>query len=583
MIGVLRKRLFGVMVFLALVLGLSTLVYRIGFVQALDQLSARGTADMAVASDRLVGQLQRYRDLAVFLADHPRVAAVLAGEDADATAMLQGVVDRATALDVMILRRSGHVAAAVRADRGVNMGGLPFVKRALNGALGWGDGASLPLTQRAFFHVSPVLDGNARVLGAVLVSTDLNGIDYSWRGANPAVLFTNASGRVVVSNRSELVFWQRPEGQAGLVPPAGETPSFSRTYWQAHEIWKLGWGRYLPQEALHLSRPLPVIGMTAEVLLDIAPVRRLALAQAAAVAALCLAFGAFLFLATERRRTLAAANAGLEVRVLARTAALREINYDLRREAAEREEAQAALRRAQADLVQAGKLGALGQMSAGISHELNQPLMAIRSFAENAVQFMEKGKPERARENLKRISDMARRMGRIIQSLRAFSRQETQPDQAVDLCETLQSALDLTRGYMRDAGVALHYTAPIHSIPVRGGEVRLAQVFVNLITNAVDAMAQSAQKALQITITQADDITVSLRDTGPGIEMPDKAFDPFYTTKHGGETAGMGLGLSISYGIVQSFGGQIKGRNCKDGGAEFSVTLERSKARARVA
>ncbi|HBR36747.1 MAG TPA: C4-dicarboxylate ABC transporter, partial [Sulfitobacter pontiacus] len=159
--------------------------------------------------------------------------------------------------------------------------------------------------------------------------------------------------------------------------------------------------------ALHLTRALPVVGMTGEVLLDIEGAQRLARAQAAAVAALCLAFGALLFLATERRRALSEANAALERQVAKRTAALNASNTELRREATEREEAQAALRRAQADLVQAGKLSALGQMSAGISHELNQPLMAIRSFAENAVQFLERDRPDRTAENLTRISQMA--------------------------------------------------------------------------------------------------------------------------------------------------------------------------------
>ncbi|MFC6760061.1 hypothetical protein ACFQFQ_12050 [Sulfitobacter porphyrae] len=134
-------------------------------------------------------------------------------------------------------------------------------------------------------------------------------------------------------------------------------------------------------------------------LLDTEPARRLAAAQAAAVAALCLAFGSLLFLAAERRRALASANARLEDRVAERTRALRDTNAKLLAEAAEREEAQAALRRAQDELVQAGKLSALGQMSAGISHELNQPLMAIRSFAENGVQFMNRG-TRRARQRI---------------------------------------------------------------------------------------------------------------------------------------------------------------------------------------
>lgn len=134
-------------------------------------------------------------------------------------------------------------------------------------------------------------------------------------------------------------------------------------------------------------------------------------------------FGAILFFVQQKRAALAdrltveaAANARLEARVVERTQELTEVNADLRREVSERKEAEAALKRAQDELVQAGKLSALGKMSAGISHELNQPLMAIRSFAENGEQFFDRGKPERARDNLGKISELARRMGRIIQN-----------------------------------------------------------------------------------------------------------------------------------------------------------------------
>ena len=573
----LRRRAATLLIFLLTVLALAAGVWRYAYLQGLDQLSARGQADLSLASDRLVGQLQRYRDLAVFLADHPRVAEVLADKPAAAARdFLQDVADKSGALDVRVVDRNGLVRAGSQDRAAGNLGYLPFVGRALRGALGWGHGPRLPLTDRAYFHAAPVFGPEGRVAGAVIVSTDLNGIDYDWRGSNPAAFFTDGAGLVQIANRSELLFWQRPSGAPGLIPPEGTQGSFAADLVGGHEIWRMGWGPYIPDAALHLTKSLPVIGLTGEVLLDTAPARRLAFSQAAAVAALCLAFGALLFLATERRRALFEANTKLERQVAKRTAALNASNADLRREAAEREEAQAALRRAQADLVQAGKLSALGQMSAGISHELNQPLMAIRSFADNAVQFAARGKPERVTDNLTRISAMAERMARIIQNLRAFARQESMPQTRVDVARVLASAVELTDGYLREAGVTLAYTAPEEPIWVRGGEVRLGQVFVNLITNAADAMTGGAARVLRIEINRGDSVSVRFIDTGPGIEMPDKVFDPFYTTKTVGGASGMGLGLSISYGIVQSFGGQIRGSNLDGGGAMFSVRLERA-------
>ncbi|WP_223421110.1 sensor histidine kinase [Tateyamaria pelophila] len=566
--GVIR-RLAGVLAFLTLVAAVAGGVWRYGYFQALDQLDRQGASDLALASDRLKGQLQRYRELAVLVADHPQIGAVLAGEDvAAAEALFLEIADKTAAAEILLTNADGVLMAEARGTTsGVDIS--PLVERAMQGALGWGSGQTTTGT-RVFAYAAPVFDALTTVRGAVVVFADLSSIEWDWVGSNPAVFFTDASDRVFITNRSEIVFWQRPENAPGLTPTDGQPLPFDSYNLGRHEVWQMGWGPYLPRNALHISRNLPVIGMRGEALIDVAPARRLAGLQAAAVAGLCLAFGALLFLATERRRTLAQANALLEARVAERTAELLDTNRQLRREAEEREEAQAALARAQADLVQAGKLSALGQMSAGLSHELNQPLMAIQTYAENAVQFLERNKTERVGDNLGRISDMARRMGRIIKNLRAFSRQESAPAVRVDLVAVINSALELTAPRRRQEAVTLVFDPPDKEIWVSGGEVRLGQVFVNLITNAVDAMSGRDVRVLTIEIAAG---VATVRDTGPGVEVADRVFDPFYSTKEVGASEGMGLGLSISYGIVQSFGGEIRIGNGPDG-AEFIVELQ---------
>ena len=565
--GYLRRAVV-VLGFVGLVAAASTGVWRYGYFQALDQLARQGRSDLALSSDRLTGQLQRYRELAVLVADHPQVGATLAGApQGDVEALLLEIADKSAAKDIRLTDSAGRILARARPDvAGIDTG--PLVRRAAQGALGWGNGTTAH-GNRVFAYAAPVFDARSQVLGAVVVTADLAAIELDWVGSNPAVFFTNAAGQVFITNRSEIVFWERSDTGPGLAPPKGPALPFDSYMVGKHEVWQMGWGPYLPQNALHLVRPLPVIGMTGEALVDVAPARRLASLQAAAVAGLCLAFGALLFLATERRRTLAQANAQLEARVAERTAALLASNAELRREAEVREEAQTALKPAQADLVRAGKLSALGQMSAGLAHELNQPLMAIQTFAENAVAFLDRDKPARARDNLGRISDMARRMGRIIKNLRAFARQESEPAVRVDLVAVLHSAVELTMPRMRREDVTLEFDPPASPIWVSGGEVRLGQVFVNLISNAVDAMAGGERRVLRITL---DGPVVTISDTGPGIAAPDQIFDPFYSTKEVGASEGMGLGLSISYGIVQSFGGDIRGRNGASG-AEFTVAL----------
>jgi len=563
------RRISVVLAFVALVAAVAAGVWRYGYFQALDQLARQGQSDLALASDRLTGQLQRYRELAVLVADHPQVAAALVGEDVTAAeALFLEIADKTAAEDIRLTTPDGTVLASARADQpGVDI--RPLVARAAQGALGWGNGQTAT-GNRVFAYAAPVFDARTRIIGTVVVTADLAGIEWDWVGSNPAVFFTDNTGRVFITNRSEIVFWQRQDTRPGLQPAGGAALPFDSYNLGRHEVWQMGWGPYLPQNALHLVKPLPIIGMTGEALVDVAPARRLATLQAAAVAGLCLAFGALLFLATERRRTLAEANAQLEARVTERTAELSDTNAQLRREAEEREEAQAALARAQADLVQAGKLSALGQMSAGLSHELNQPLMAIQTYADNATAFLDRDKPDRAQDNLGRIADMARRMGRIIKNLRAFARQESEPAVRVDLTEVLRSAVELTTPRMRAEDVTLHFTPPTHPVWVSGGEVRLGQVFVNLISNAIDAMAGRDTRALTVTVSGT---SVTIADTGPGIETPDRVFDPFYSTKEVGASEGMGLGLSISYGIIQGFGGEIHGNNGPQG-AEFTVELQ---------
>jgi len=565
---------------LAFVLGVAVVaagIWRYGYLQALGQLAQRAEADLSLASDRLVTQLQVYQELAVVTVGRPGLRGLEDdGRRRVASGLLRDLADKTGALDILYVDAQGQVLAAAQGIVGPDLSGTPYFRRAMQGALGSGHGLAGPERRRAHYFAAPAFGRDGAVTGALVVVADVEDVERSWRGSLPAVFFIDDRGEVFIANRSELLFWRRPPGELGLAPAGGATLPVAAGQTGGHEIWRLNWGQYLPRRALHLTRDLPVVGMVGEILVDVAPARRLAGLQAATVAAICLAFGAVLFLATERRRALAQANAKLEARVADRTRALSEANVLLRREVEEREEAEAALKQAQADLVQAGKLNALGQMSAGISHELNQPLMAIRQFADNGAAFLARGRTGTAAENLSRIAEMAARMARIIRNLRAFARNESEPMGKVDLVAVINSAVELTEARLRADGVRLDWVPPAAPIHVWGGEVRLSQVFVNLIANAADAMAGRADRRIAITVADAGGrLAVHVADSGPGIADPDKIFEPFYTTKEVSGEEGMGLGLSISYGLVQSFGGNIRGANAEGGGAVFTVELDR--------
>lgn len=558
--------------FLVLVGVISAGVWWVGYRSAITQVSVEGAAALRSASDRLVGQLSRYRLLAVTLADHPDIVALASGLDsaAEVEPLLLRTADFSGALEIYFVAPDGrHIASSLPQGPVPQIKDQARLQRPLTGALGFNHGRSPDGRQRDFAFLAPVHTAGG-IAGTLVVRVDMETVEESdWRGAPQVVLFTDQTDQIFISNRSELLFRQfDPTRQAGGFGPDSTSSIGNLTLWTTSE------SRYIPDRAVYGALTLPVIGMTGHSLISTRDAERIALLQAAAAAALCLAFGAILFWVTERRRTLAEANARLEHRVGERTKELTRANIDLRQQITERQEAEAALRQAQSDLVQAGKLSALGQMSAGISHELNQPLMAIQSFSENAKLFLDKDQPDQAHANLGRIAELSRRMGRIIKNLRAFARQETEPMTQVDIVAVIDAVLELTGPRMTSDAVTLEYDRPAAPVVVRGGEVRLQQVIMNLLTNAMDAMADQPNRLVQLSVdADADSTRVTLRDTGPGLDDPEKIFDPFYTTKEVGQSEGMGLGLSISYGLVQSFGGNITGRNHPQGGAVFQIRL----------
>ena len=559
-----RKNPWGILAYLVTVALFVSGVWWYGYVVALGQLERRAQSDLMLAADSLTAELRRYRELAVLTADRPQLSAVLAGSGRVEAVrpILQQVSDKTGALDIVLLDTAGVPLIGTQDAPAFSHVGQSYFERAMDGALG----VDHPVRDgvRTFVFAAPVFSDAGPVIGALLVYAGVGGVEDSWRGARPVLFFTDADGIVFVSNRSELVLRSRAPG---------DFLNYTARDLRGMDVWSVSGSRYVPRRALHRTMDLPLIGMHGEVLLDVAPARQIALLQSAVAGALCLAFGALLFLATQRRRTLAEANAKLEHRVQDRTAQLSSANLSLRQEVEDRRVAEVQLTKAQADLVQAGKLSALGQMSAGISHELNQPLMAIQSFAENGQSFMERDRPDMAAKNLGKISELAHRMGRIIRNLRAFARQESEPLGDVDVGRVVDTVLELLGPKIAEAQVDVRWDGA-DGVIVRGGDVRLQQVVLNLASNGIDAMELSDPRVLTITVAaDATCVTLSVRDTGPGITEPEKIFDPFYSTKAIGAAEGMGLGLSISYGLVQSFGGVIRGRNHDAGGAIFTVEL----------
>ncbi|ANG64855.1 PAS domain-containing sensor histidine kinase [Marinobacterium aestuarii] len=257
----------------------------------------------------------------------------------------------------------------------------------------------------------------------------------------------------------------------------------------------------------------------------------------------------------------------LESRVEQRTQDLTLANARLQQEMTQHQQTQN-------ELIQTAKLAVLGQMSAGINHELNQPLTAIRSYADNGRVFLERDRPERALANLEEISQLTERMAKIIHPLKEFARVSSGAPEPVCLKAVRDGAMSILYGQLDRQSVSIHWPVGLERVYVLGDILRLEQVLVNLIGNAMQALEDQPGGRIDIGLEYSDDaVQLSVRDSGPGIspEYLEHLFEPFFTTKKAGQ--GLGLGLSISHRIVESLGGCLRASNHPDGGACFTLVL----------
>lgn len=271
---------------------------------------------------------------------------------------------------------------------------------------------------------------------------------------------------------------------------------------------------------------------------------------------------------TERKlyeQKLRDATEALEYRVQERTKDLVQINARLMEEMTQH-------RNTQNELIQTAKLAVLGQLSAGINHELNQPLTAIRNYADNGLAFLARGQQEPAHNNLKEISGLTERMAKIIHPLKEFSRKSTHCIEAVSLKQIRDGVMSVMYGRFEKEQVKVMWPNDVDVIWVMADRLRLEQVFVNLLTNALQAVEGQANKLICVEAQTIQNRTeIRVRDNGPGVNEPERIFEPFYTTKSSGQ--GIGLGLPISQRIIESFYGALSVQNHPEGGAEFCVRL----------
>ncbi|QBF24139.1 sensor histidine kinase [Pseudomonas tructae] len=550
----------------------------------------RQTLDLYVAN--LLGTLHRYETLPQILGDLPALRAVLADPLrletlTNANRLLKDIATQTGAEVMYLMDAKGNTLAASNWDKrdsfvGRNFAFRPYFSEAIAGHLGRFFGQGTTSAKRGYFFAAAVRDRD-KVIGALVVKVDLDHTETLWGKTPEQLLLTDHNGVVILTSRPDWRFRAtRPLSDAeraaivAIQPYPTQSPkplSLDPKAWltQTQAIEETGW-------QVSILAPRTLIDRS---------VRTVVAIGGATLLVVMLLLG----LIMQRRRHYmdridfeAHGRQELEKRVIERTADLEGLNSRLKSEVLEREQAQQELVRAQDELVQAGKLSVLGTMSASISHELNQPLAAIRSYAENAEILLDHQRTDDARSNLKLISELTGRMASIIAHLRAFARRDRHAPESVALQPALDDALALLAKRRRAMAVELVRDLPEATLWVQAGETRLRQVLGNLLANALDALTEKANpRKLWLSAEQRDgNVYLYIRDNGPGFtsQALARAREPFFTTKT--RTQGLGLGLAICDTLMRALGGELLLGNHPEGGALLTLQLRIAKPGATL-
>ncbi|MBX9614932.1 MAG: sensor histidine kinase [Caulobacteraceae bacterium] len=562
---------------------------------ALAELRQQAEANAVLHAAVLRSELEKQRSVPVVLAQDPEIRALLAGPGPDradrVSAKLEALALQTRAAAIYVLDDQGFAVAASNWREPTSFVGSNYAFRPyFTGAIARGDAEFFALgtvSGRPGLYLARRI-GTADVpLGVVVVKVEFDGLEAEWRGTGEPAFVTDARGVVLVTSepdwrfrrsreltaleRQDILADQTLSGQALTPLPFRDEPGTVVRITDGLRTgeWMVARVRTdTPGWTLHLLDPVgrALVGSTNNA-------RIIALLVVTLIAT---AAGVML-----RRRQQAAARAvaeeasrtELERRIDERTLELRDTNSRLSSEIKERRRAEASREVLREELFQASRLATLGQIAAGVAHEINQPVAAIRTHADSATAYIERGDPDGARRNLVRVAELTGRIGTITDELRAFSRKASRTVSAVSPATAIDGALLLIGHRLRESGVRLNRTGN-EQIRVMADPVRLEQVIVNLIQNAFEAMTGEATLDPTLTIDVSSDrerVDIVIADNGPGIDPAIAAslFTPFVTTKD----KGLGLGLVICRDIVAGFGGELSLRSTT-GGAAFVISLK---------
>ncbi|WP_413824409.1 sensor histidine kinase [Tateyamaria sp.] len=523
----------------------------------------RAELRLALYSGNLLSELRQNAIVPQLLARDPTLIGALNSADyQQSTQRLISFVEEIGAANLILLDVEGRAVAATDRNRlGSNHSLEPYYKEALADT-----GTVFTVAPRegggfAFTYSRKVMSGGD-VLGVIAVEVDLQKFERAWAGISAAVFVTDSAGQIVLATeprwrgRIEEDALERQTPQSAIERAIRATADWTAlpadAYLQGEGVMRLdsrkafrGWS--IASFTTYASVRERVNGVLALEIMGFALLLALA------------------FYALSRRSALRLALSTRE------SAELRRLNVQLQREIAERKRVQEDLAVAEQTLEQSSKLAALGEMSAAVSHELNQPLAAMKTYLAGAGLLLRRNRPDEALVSFGRIDDLIERMGAITRQLKSYARKGQDVFSPVNMGDALASSLSMMEPQLRQRRVQINRVLPQDAVEVMGDRLRIEQVMVNLLRNAIDATKSTRDPQVDIFLSAGETATLTVRDNGPGIVDLDALFEPFYTTKQPGD--GVGLGLAISSGIVNDLGGRLTARNGQSGGAVFEMQL----------
>jgi two-component system C4-dicarboxylate transport sensor histidine kinase DctB len=608
----IARRVASVVVALS-VFGLGAgIAYNWGERTGIEALQEIGAHRLNLYVGSLQSELRRYEYLPEIVGLNDDIASLLrepanSGLTRATNLFLEGVSAQAKSSAIYVMDRNGLTLTSSNWNQAgsfvaMNFAFRPYFKNAAAGGQGRFYGIGTVSLEPGYYFANGIYrDG--QILGVAAVKVSLDKLELLWTQSGEPVVLVDESGVVILSSRRDWKFRTMELLSADTLARLAETKQYAtigalrpvgfhaeQRLNETDSVLALprpgGVGSALPVDDRFLAqtRYMPDTKWRFISLSPLAPVAaRATNAAFATVLTMALLLSVVLFL-HQRRRTIAqslAARASLqrahdelERKVHERTADLSLLNRSLEREILDRRHAELVLKETMDELVQASKMAALGQMSTGISHELNQPLAALRTLSDNAIVYLNQQRFDESRGNLERISRLIDRIARITTQLKSFARKSPTQLKPVLVGNAVSDVINLLEDRIRTSGVKVQRSPAGEQVLAVCDENRLEQVLLNLMGNALDAMAHQPGKVLTVEVSKRDEmVAICIRDSGSGLgdHVIGRLFEPFFTTKEQG--AGLGLGLVISSAIVRDFGGSLRGANHPNGGAEFIVEL----------